>query len=89
MFDHGAYNLNFSNEDYDSTKTKFSMFAAWYSVNEDNCTVEEKNEILKSFHYSDFTGEELVKVVGRSGLFTKEAVEDMVIERLNQYEERQ
>ena len=87
-FDHGAHNLK-KFKQMGLTKTKFSIFAAWYSVNEDNCTVEEKNEILKSFHYSDFTGEELVKVMGRSGLFSREEAEEMAIERLRQYEERQ
>ena len=65
MFDHGPHNLNFF-KIMGYTKTKFSMFAAWFSVNEDNCTVEEKKEILESLNYMDLTGEELVKVVGRS-----------------------
>ena len=64
------------------------MFAAWFSVNEDNCTVEEKKEILESFNYMDLTGEELVKVVGRSGMLSREEVEEMVIKRLKQYEFR-
>ena len=71
------------------TKTRFTLFDAWFSVNEDNCTVEEKGEILGSFNYRDFTGEELVKVVGRSGLFSREEAEEMVIERLRHCEERQ
>ena len=64
------------------------MFAAWFSVNEDNCTVEEKKEILESLNYMDLSGEELVKVVGRSGMLSREEVEEMVIERLKQYEAR-
>ena len=64
------------------------MFAAWFSVNEDNCTVEEKKEILESFNYMDLSGEELVKVVGRSGMLSREEVEEMVIKRLKQYEFR-
>ena len=71
------------------TKTRFTLFDAWFSVNEDNCTVEEKGEILGSFNYRDFTGEELLMVVGRSGLFSREEAEEMAIERLRQYEERQ
>ena len=57
-------------------------------MNEDNCTVEQKNEILESFNYMDLSGEELVKVVGRSGMLSREEVEEMVIERLKQYEAR-
>ena len=88
LFDHGAHNLNFFKQ-RGYTKTKFTLFAAWFSVNEDNCTVEEKQEVLGGFNYMDLTGEELVKVVGRSGMFSREEVEEMVIERLKQYEERQ
>ena len=55
MFDHGPHNLNFY-KIMGYTKTKFSMFAAWFSVNEDNCTVEEKKEILESFNYMDLRG---------------------------------
>ena len=86
MFDHGAHNEVIFKR-LGCTKTKFTLFAAWYSVNEDNCTVEQKREILESFNYGDLTGEELVKVVGRSGMFTREEVEEMVIKRLKQYEE--
>ena len=57
-------------------------------MNEDNCTVEEKKEILESLNYMDLSGEELVKVVGRSGMLSREEVEEMVIERLKQYEAR-
>ena len=87
MFDHGPHNLNFY-KIMGYTKTKFSMFAAWFSVNEDNCTVEEKKEILESLNYMDLSGEELVKMVGRSGMLSREEVEEMVIERLKQYEAR-
>ena len=55
MFDHGPHNLNFF-KIMGYTKTKFSMFAAWFSVNEDNCTVEEKKEIFESFNYMDLRG---------------------------------
>ena len=40
------------------------MFAASFSVNEDNCTIEQKREICGIFNYMDLTGEELFKVVG-------------------------
>ena len=85
MFDHGAQNLDYlKSKEY--TKSRFTCFAAWYPVNEDKCTVEEKKEILESFNYMDLTGEELVKVVGRSGMLSTEEVEEMVIEKFRQYE---
>ena len=85
MFDHGAHNLDHLKRN-GYTKSRFILFAAWCSVNEDKCTVEEKKEILGSFNYMDLTGEELVKVVGRSGMLSTEEVEEMVIEKFRQYE---
>jgi len=85
MYDHGAQNLDHLKR-IGYTKCRFILFAAWCSVNEDKCTVEEKKEILESFNYMDLTGEELVKVVGRSGMLSTEEVEEMVIEKFRQYE---
>ena len=64
-----------------STKGRFDMFLDWYEANEENCTEADKKEILQSFNYDHFTGEELVTVVGRSGLLPKEEVEGKVVER--------
>ena len=41
----------------------------------------EKKEILDSFNCEHFNGEELVIVVGTSGLFSREDVEEMFVER--------
>ena len=69
------------------TRTRFSLFVAWYSENEGNCSKMEKKVILASFNYMDFTGEELVTVVGRSGMFSREEVDRMVIEKFRQNDE--
>ena len=63
------------------TKSRFDVFLGWYVANEESCTEEDKTEILHSFNYDHFTGEELVTVVGRSGLLPKEEVEGKVVER--------
>ena len=63
------------------TKSRFEIFLAWYVANEESCTEEFKKEILASFNYDHFNGEELVTVVGRSGLLPREEVERMVVER--------
>ena len=63
------------------TKGRFDVFLAWYVANKESCTEEVKKEIRHSFNYDHFTGEELVTVVGRSGLLPKEEVERMVVER--------
>ena len=59
----GAQNLDgLKSKEY--TKSRFTLFAASFSVNEDNCTIEQKREICGIFNYMDLTGEELFKVVG-------------------------
>ena len=64
-----------------STKGRFDMFLEWYEANEEICTEEDKKEVLQSFNFDHFTGEELVNVVGRSGLLPREEVDRMVVER--------
>ena len=63
------------------TKGRFDAFLAWYTANEENCTEEDKKEILRSFNYDHFSGEELITVVGESGLLPWEEVKRMVVER--------
>ena len=63
------------------TKGRFECFLAWYEANEEICSEEDKKEILQSFNFDHFTGEELVNVVGRSGLLPREEVDRMVVER--------
>ena len=63
------------------TKSRFEIFLAWYEANEESCTEEFKKEILGSFNYDHFNGEELVTVVGRSGLLPREEGGRMVGER--------
>ena len=63
------------------TKGRFDMFLAWYEANEEICSEEDKKEIVQSFNFDHFTGEELVNVVGRSGMLPKEEVDRMVVER--------
>ena len=63
------------------TKGRFDMFLDWYEANEENCTEEDKKEILQSFNYDHFTGEELITVVGSSGLLPRVEVDRMVVER--------
>ena len=63
------------------TKGRFDMFLDWYEANEENCTEADKREILQSFNYDHFTGEELITVVGSSGLLPRVEVDQMVVER--------
>ena len=60
---------------------RFDSFLAWYVANEESCSEEDKKEILQSFNYDHFSGEELVTVVGGSGLLSREEVDRMVVER--------
>jgi len=74
-------------EGFGLTRIRFSLFVAWYSANEANCAKMEKKVILASFNYMDFTGEELVTVVGRSGMFPREEVDRMLIEKFRENDE--
>ena len=74
-------------EGFGLTRIRFSLFVDWYSANEANCAKMEKKVILASFNYMDFTGEELVTVVGRSGMFSREEVDRMLIEKFRENDE--
>ena len=74
-------------EGFGLTRIRFSLFVDWYSTNEANCAKMEKKVILASFNYMDFTGEELVTVVGRSGMFSREEVDRMLIEKFRENDE--
>ena len=63
------------------TRGRFYLFLAWYVANEESCSEDDKKEIVQSFNYDHFSGEELVTVVGRSGLLPREEVDRMVVER--------
>ena len=63
------------------TKGRFDVFLAWYEANQEICPKEDKRKILQSFNYDHFSGEELVTVVGESGLLPWEEVKRMVVER--------
>ena len=73
-------------EDQPSIKDKFDIFLAWYNENKENCSDENKKIILDSFNSDDFSGEELLTVVRRSGLFPEEDVINKVLEKLRKYE---
>ena len=44
-----------------TTKQRFDAFVVWLSVNANEVTEEDKNEIVDSFEFGDFTVEELGK----------------------------
>ena len=61
-----------------STKQKFDAFVFWLSEND--CSEEEKKEIVDSFDLDDFTVEELLKDVRLSGLYSISTVCSKVID---------
>ena len=73
-------------EDQPSIKDKFDLFLAWYNENTEYCSEENKKIILDSFNLDDFSGEELLTVVRKSGLFPEEEVINKVLEKLRKYE---
>ena len=73
MFNHGLSLKMMELKVY--TKSRYTLFAAWFSLNEDICSVEEKSEILGSFYYEDLTVavEGLFKLVETgSGMLSRE-----------------
>ena len=62
-----------------SSKAKLHWFQAWYSKNKD-CKAEERKIILDSIDFDGFTGEELLTVVKKSGLFSEEIIDKKCIE---------
>ena len=73
-------------EDQPTIKDKFDLFLAWYNENTEYCNEESKKIILDSFNLDDFSGEELLTVVRKSGLFPEEEVINKVLEKLRKYE---
>ena len=62
-----------------SSKAKLHFFQAWYFKNKD-CKAEDRKIILDSIDLDDFTGEELLTVVKKSGLFSEEIIDKKCIE---------
>ena len=59
-----------------STKTFFDAFVIWLSENE--ATEKQKDEIVNSFNFEDFTVEELMTSVRKSGLYNISKIADRV-----------
>ena len=60
-----------------TTKQRFDAFTIWLSENE--ATEEQKEEIVKSFNFEDFTVEELLTSVRKSGLYTVKKIDERVL----------
>ena len=63
-----------------TTKQKFDAFMVWLSKNEAEVTKEDRNEIVDSFDFKDFTVEELMTSVKDSGLYSGTEVDQRVLE---------
>ena len=61
-----------------TTKQKFVAFMVWLSKNEAN--EEQKNEIVESFNFEDFTVEELMTSVRDSDLYSGTKIDKRVLE---------
>ena len=62
------------------TKQRFDAFMVWLSNNEDEVTKEDRNEIVDSFDFKDFTVEELITSVRDSGLYSGTEVDKRLLE---------
>ena len=64
------------------TKHRFKAFMVWLSGNDNanEVTKEDKNEIVDSFNFDDFTVEELLTSVRDSGLYSGTKIDTRVLE---------
>ena len=60
-----------------TTKQRFNAFIFWMSANE--VSDENKMEIVKCFHFEDFTGEELLTSVRKSGLYPDNKIDERLL----------
>ena len=67
-----------------TSMAKFRFFQDWYLKNQD-CKEEEKKIILDSINLEDFTGEELLTEVKKSGLFSEEEIDKKCIEKFRKF----
>ena len=70
-----------------SSKARFRFFQDWYLKNQD-CKEDEKKIILDSMNLEDFTGEELLTVVKKSGLFSEEEIDKKCIEKFRKFDQK-
>ena len=68
-----------------STRQKFDAFMFWLSEND--CSVEEKEDIVGSFNFDDFTAEELLTEVRLSGLYSISMVCSKALEIIHKKDE--
>ena len=69
------------NNSLPSTRQKFDAFMFWLSEN--NCHEEEREAIVNTFNFEDFTGEELLTEVRLSGLYSISKVSAKALEILH------
>ena len=70
--------INFINLKRPTTMERLAVFMVWLSANE--ATDEQKNVIVDSFDFADFTVEELMTTVRKSGLYLAEKIDERVLE---------
>ena len=70
-----------------SSMARFRFFQDWYLKNQD-CKEEEKKIILDSINLEDFTGEELLTEVKKSGLFSEEEIDKKCIEKFRKFNQK-
>ena len=64
-----------------TTKQRFDAFVFWLTKSQ--CDDKDRTDITESFCLSDFTGQELLTDVRRSGLFSIQDIDSKVLEILN------
>jgi len=68
-----------------TTKQRFDAFVFWHAKSQ--CDDEDRKDITESFCFQDFTGQELLTDVRKSGLFSIMKIDSKVLEILNSCQE--
>ena len=78
LFDHPDYSDHVKYEDdRTTTKERFDAFMSWLSENE--VTEEQKEEIVESFNFEEFTVEELMTSVRKSDLYPTNKIDKRLL----------
>ena len=64
------------------------VFAAWYEKNQDECSKEDKEEILECISLDLFKPSELFKIVKPSSLYPDEEIDKRILDHLHEMEDR-
>ena len=67
-----------------TTKERFDAFVFWLNDNDSACNDQDKQDIVNSFSFDDFTGEELLTDVRKSALYSIAKIDKKILDMLKE-----